>query len=312
MDPLVFLLDTLVFVGIFMILTLSLNLEYGYTGLGNFGKVAFFMVGAYVYAITIQFGFPFYISLTLAALVSAVLGALVSLPAIRLREDYLAITTIAFGEIVRIIFKAEQSIAGGVWGISIPSIFRGLDLSIRMSVVANLLLIYFAVAVIFILLQLLTNSPYGRVLRSIREDDEAVSALGKNVIFYKVQVFMIGSGVAGIAGGLYAQYLRFIEPNMFLPLVTFFVWIMLILGGTGNNKGALVGALLVEFISRGSRIAKDYVVMPVDPHNVQFIIFGILIIILIMYWPNGLIKEKQMQTVPQRRIAHGDSVSKKY
>ncbi len=310
MDPLVFLLDTLVFVGIFMILTLSLNLEYGYTSLGNFGKVAFFMVGAYVYAISVQFGLPFYISLILAAIVSAILGALVSLPAIRLREDYLAITTIAFGEIVRIIFKAEASIAGGVWGIQVPSIFRGLDFSIRMSVVANLLVIYLVVALIFIFLQVLTNSPYGRVLRSIREDDEAVSALGKNVIWYKVQVLMIGSAIAGIGGGLYAQYLRFIEPNMFLPLVTFFVWIMLILGGTGNFKGSLVGALLIEFISRGSRIAKDYVTLPIDPHNVQFILFGVLIIILIMYRPNCLIGEKRIQTVPERRIAHGDSVSK--
>lgn len=310
MDPLVFVLDTLFFVGIFMILTLSLNLEYGFTGLGNFGKVAFFMVGAYTYAITAQFGVPFFVSLILGAVVASILGAIISLPAIRLREDYLAITTIAFGEIIRIIFKAEQAIAGGVWGIAVPSIFRDMGLSIRGSVIANILLVYLVVALVFIFLQLLTNSPYGRVLRSIREDDEAASALGKSVIFYKIQVFMIGSGIAAIGGGLYAQYLRFIEPNMFLPLVTFFVWIMLILGGTGNNKGALVGALLIEFISRGSRIAKDYVDLPVDPHNVQFILFGVLIIILIMYWPNGLIKEKQMETMPQRRLVREDPVSK--
>ncbi len=308
MDPLVFILDALVFVGVFMLLVLSLNLEFGYTGLGNFGKVAFFMVGAYIYAIAIQFGLPFYLSLVLCALVASILGALVSLPALRLREDYLAITTIAFGEIVRIIFKAEQSIAGGVWGISIPSIFRDLNLSIRMSVVANLLLVYFVVIVVFIVLQLLTNSPYGRVLRAIREDDEAVSVLGKNVIYYKVQVFMIGSAVAGLSGGLYAQYLRFIEPNMFLPLVTFFVWIMLILGGSGNNKGALVGALLVEFISRGSRILKDYVALPVDAHNVQYIMFGVLIILIIMYRPDGLVREKPLKADwIERKITHGNS-----
>ncbi len=308
MDPLVFILDALVFVGVFMLLALSLNLEFGYTGLGNFGKVAFFMVGAYIYAIAIQFGLPFYLSLVLCALVASILGALVSLPALRLREDYLAITTIAFGEIVRIIFKAEQSIAGGVWGISIPSIFRDLNLSIRMSVVANLLLVYFVVIVVFIVLQLLTNSPYGRVLRAIREDDEAVSVLGKNVIYYKVQVFMIGSAVAGLSGGLYAQYLRFIEPNMFLPLVTFFVWIMLILGGSGNNKGALVGALLVEFISRGSRILKDYVALPVDAHNVQYIMFGVLIILIIMYRPDGLVREKPLKADwIERKITHGNS-----
>ena len=311
MDILVFLLDTLVFVGVFMLLSLSLNLEFGYTGLGNFGKVAFFMVGAYIYAIAIREGMPFYVGLILAAVVASILGGLVSLPALRLREDYLAITTIAFSEIVRIFFKAEQSIAGGVWGISVPSIFTGMNLSIRMTVIVNLLLVYFLVAVFYFILQRLSNSPYGRVLRSIREDDEAVSVLGKNIIFYKVQVFMIGSAVAGIAGGVYAQYLRFIEPNMFLPLVTFLVWIMLILGGTGNHKGALLGALLVEFISRGSRILKDYVVLPIDPHNVQFILFGILIILIIMYRPDGLLQERPLQMKwMERKVTHGNTYSK--
>lgn len=295
MDPLAYFLDLLVFAGIYMLLALSLNLEYGFTGLGNFGKVAFFMVGAYTYAVSIESGMPFYLALLLAAFISSVFGALVSLPALRLREDYLAIATIAFGEVLRLVVKAERSIAGGVWGIQVPSIFRGLELSTRMSIIINMMLVFAFVAATYFILQLIANSPYGRVQRSIREDDPAVSVLGKNVILYKVQAFMMGSAIAGISGGLFAQYIRFIEPEMFLPLVTFLVWIMLIMGGSGNNLGVIVGALLIELFRRGTRLLNDYVDLPVDPHNLQYVIFGVLIILIIMYRPNGLIEERPLK-----------------
>jgi branched-chain amino acid transport system permease protein len=297
------MLDTLVFVGIFALLTLSLNVEYGFTGLGNFGKVAFFMAGAYAYAVTAALGWPFYLSLMTAALVSGMLGSLVALPALRLREDYLAIVTLAFGEILRIIVKAEQGLAGGAWGITIPSIFAGLELTPRALAWANAGLVWVILIAVFIFIQLLMNSPYGRILRGIRENDVAVQALGKNVIFYKAQAFMIGSAIAGVAGGLFAQYLRFIDPYMFLPLVTFFVWIMLILGGPANNWGALIGALVVESFNRGTRIAKDYLALPFDPHNVQFILFGLLIILLLLYRPHGLFREKPLKTGAEAEVA---------
>jgi branched-chain amino acid transport system permease protein len=302
MDPWMYILDTLAYMGIFAILTLSLNLEYGFTGLGNFGKVAFFMAGAYVYALTVQTGIPFYFCLAFSAMGASILGALVSLPALRLREDYLAIVTLTFGEILRIVVKAEQGLTGGVWGITVPSAFSGWGLPIRTTVLANVLLIFTIVALVFVFLHLLVNTPYGRVLRSIREDDLAVSSLGKNVVAYKVQVFMIGSAIAGVAGGLFAQYMRFIDPTMFLPLVTFFVWIMLILGGPANHWGALIGALLVEFLNRGTRMVKDYVFLPVDPNNLQFILFGVLIILLIMYRPYGLLREKPLRTAAQKKV----------
>ena len=114
MDPVYYLEDTLVFAGIFILLTLSLNIEYGFTRLGNFGKVAFFMVGAYTYALLGRLGFPFYLSLTGSTLVAATIGLIISLPALRLREDYLAIVTLSFGEILRLIIKAQEGIAGGV------------------------------------------------------------------------------------------------------------------------------------------------------------------------------------------------------
>lgn len=303
MDLTMYLLDTLVFMGIFALLTLSLNLEYGITGLGNFGKVAFFMAGAYTCAIFGQMGLPFWLCLILAATVAAVLGALVSLPALRLREDYLAIVTLSFGEILRIIVKAEQAIGGGVWGITIKSAFFGMELTHRQLAFANVLLVWTILAAVFILMQLLSNSPYGRVLRGIREDDVAVQALGKSFVMYKAQALMVGSAVAGVAGALFAQYIRFIDPYMFLPLVTFFVWVMLILGGPANNWGALCGALIVEFFNRGSRVAKDYLALPFDPNNVQFILFGLLIILLLLYRPYGLFREKPLRTGAGAEVA---------
>ncbi|MCL0081366.1 branched-chain amino acid ABC transporter permease [Peptococcaceae bacterium] len=309
MDILMYLMDTLVFISIFALLSMSLNVEYGYTGLVNFGKVAFFMAGAYTYAITISLGLPFYISLIMAALIPALIGGLVSLPALRLREDYLAIVTLAIGEILRIFVKAEQWLTGGVWGIAIPSIFGGLGLSIEMMALANVLFSWGIVIIIFVLLRLIINTPYGRVLLSIREDDIAVKTLGKNPILYKAQAFMLGSAIAGIAGGFFAQYIRYIDPYMFLPLLTFTVWVMLILGGTANHWGAVAGAMIVEMFNRGSRIAKDYLVLPFDPHNVQFILFGILIILFLLYRPYGLFREKPLKTGAEVEILKWQSSS---
>lgn len=282
---------------------MSLNLEYGLTGLGNFGKVAFFMAGAYTYALLARSGTPMLACLAGAALVAGLLGGLVTLPALRLREDYLAIVTLSFGEIMRLIVKAEKGLAGGVWGITVPSAFAGLAATPRLVAGANLLAVWTAVALVFAFLQLLAHSPYGRVLRGIREDDVAAAAAGKNVVLYKAQVLVAGSALAGVAGGLFAQYVRFIDPYMFIPTVTFFVWIMLILGGPANNWGALLGALVVELMNRGTRIAKDYLALAIDPNNLQFIMFGLLIILILFYRPEGLLREGPVKTAARGKVS---------
>ncbi|MBC7107070.1 MAG: branched-chain amino acid ABC transporter permease [Firmicutes bacterium] len=309
MDPVIYVLDTLIFVGIFALLSLSLNLEYGLTGLGNFGKVAFFMAGAYTYALLAAAGFPVPASLAGAALTAGLLGGLITLPALRLREDYLAIVTLSFGEILRLIVKAEKGLAGGVWGFTVPSAFPGLASAPRLAAAANLAVVWAAVAAAFAFLQLLAHSPYGRVLRGIREDDVAAAALGKDVVRYKAQALVAGSALAGLAGGLFAQYVRFIDPYMFMPTVTFSVWIMLILGGPGNNWGALLGALLVELMNRGTRIAKDYLQLAVDPNNMQFIMFGLLVILIIFYRPEGLLREGPVKTAARGRAYRWTSSS---
>ncbi|MGA8849656.1 MAG: branched-chain amino acid ABC transporter permease [Dehalococcoidia bacterium] len=291
------LLDIVVYIGIFAIVSLSLNLEYGFTGLGNFGKVAFFLAGAYTYAILMErTGLPFYLALIIAMLISAGIGLLVSLPALRLREDYLAIVTLAIGEILRLIVQAEDSLAHGVWGITVPPAIHWSGMSVIEMRMVNIGLIYFCLILCFIFAELLTRSPYGRVLRAIREDEVAAEALGKDRVKYKAQVFMLGSALTGLGGALYAQYMQFIDPYMFIPLVTFTVWIMVIVGGPANNWGVLLGASLVILFERGARVIKDYLLLPIDPINLQYILFGLLVIFLLAYRPQGLLKERHVET----------------
>jgi len=295
LDPLLYVFDLIVFIGIFSIVSLSLNLEFGFAGLANFGKVAFFLIGAYAYAVLSQIGVPFYLCLIIGGLISAIFGLIISLPALRLRMDYLAIAVLAFGEILRLVVKSEDWIAGGDWGILVSPIFpwMGSSLIYRLE---NIGLVFLCLSICFLVVQLLANSPYGRAIRAIREDEMAAEALGKDRAKFKAQALMIGSAMAGIAGGLYAQYLRYVLPEMFMPMVTFTVWIMVLLGGPANNWGALLGAFLVETISRGANIAKDYISLPIDLNDLQYIMFGALIIFILFYRPQGLLKESQINT----------------
>ena len=304
-----YFLDFVVFAGIFGIVALSLNLEFGFAGLANFGKVAFFLVGAYTYALLSQIGVPFTICLIVGALISALFGLFVALPTLRLRADYLAISVLAFGEILRLIVKSERWIAGGDWGMSVAPVFpwTGSELIYRLE---NICLVFVCLVICFLVVQLLANSPYGRVVRAIRDDEVAAEALGKNRTKYKAQIFMIGSAMAGLAGGLFAQYLQYVVPGMFMPMVTFTVWIMVLLGGPANNWGALLGAGLVELFDRGANIAKDYLVLPVDPSSLQYILFGALIILVLFYRPQGLLKESPIKTKALELARYKRSVAK--
>jgi branched-chain amino acid transport system permease protein len=310
LDLLIYILDLIVFIGIFGIVALSLNLEFGFAGLANFGKVAFFMVGSYTYAILSSIGVPFYFCLLAAALAAAVVGFLVSLPTLNLRADYLAIVVLSFGEILRQIVKAEHWIAGGVWGISVSPAILVEGTSPRLNTLLNIGLVYFCLLIFFILAQLLANSPYGRVLRALRDDELAAEAMGKNRAKYRAQILALGSAIAGVAGGLYAQYLQFIDPYMFMPTFTFTIWMMVLLGGPANNLGVLVGAALVEILERGTNIVKDYLALPVDPSNLQYIMFGVLIILVLLYRPQGIFKESRIRTKAMEVINRGGSTPK--
>lgn len=298
-------LDFLVYAGIFAILAISLNLESGYTGMNNFGVVAFFAVGAYA-SLLFTLGYPilghhtdqalqspFFLSLIVGIGAAAVAGYLVSLTTLNLRQDYLAIVTIALGEILRIAFLHEDWLAplgktksqGGFKGVGMDNPFiTGFDIlkfqvfglkiesgikfpgfrpneeffGFKIFVVLNLLLIWGFVAITIIFAQALVNSPFGRVMKGVREDEIAAKSLGKDAYKVKTQVFMIGSGIAGLAGGLYGYYIGFISPDSFLPTFTFTIWIMMIIGGKANNYSVVLGAVLMTFLERGIRILKDF------------------------------------------------------
>ncbi|MBS7648360.1 branched-chain amino acid ABC transporter permease [Candidatus Bathyarchaeota archaeon] len=292
-DPLMYLLDAVAYAGIFGTLSISLNLEYGYTNLANFGKVAFFMIGAYVTAIMSSLKYPFIISSILAILITSVIGVLTSLPALRLKEDFLAITMITLGEVMKLIIKNEGWLAGGVWGISgIPPPITILGLTFRERLIIQIVLIYGILMICYFICELIVKSPYGRVLKTIREDELIASTYGKNVFKYKVQIFAVGSAMSGLAGGLFAQYIGTVSPYMFEPTVTFTIWMMVILGGPANNLGAILGAFMVEGFQRSSRLLKDYLNLPLDPVNLQVMLTAILVITVVFYRPQGLLKEK--------------------
>lgn len=287
-----YVLDTLVYIGIYAILAISLNLEAGYTKLMNFGKVAFFAIGAYTSALLSMAGASFLVGLLVGMLFSGIFGLLVALPTLRLRADYLAIVTIAFGEILRLFFLNE------VWLTSGPMGIRGIHQPLYSMFGDNYtmfyaLLVYACLLICFVFAETVINSPFGRVLKAIRDDEDAVQAFGKNTYIFKIKIFVIGSVMAGAAGTLFAHYLAFISPDMFYPALTFSVWTMMVIGGKANNLGVISGALIVQVLERGTRFLKDYVELPVEPSNLRIIIIGLLLILFILYRPEGLIKERK-------------------
>ncbi len=287
-----YVLDTLVYIGIYAILAISLNLEAGYTRLMNFGKVAFFAIGAYTSAILTASGMPFFIGILAGMVLCAFFGYLVALPTLRLRADYLAIVTLSFGEILRLFLLNELWLTEGPMGI------RGIPQPLYSVFEENYILFYAVFVYVLLLLcylfaERVVNSPFGRILKAIRDDEDAVQALGKDTYLFKIKIFMIGSVMAGISGSLFAHYIAFISPDMFYPTLTFSVWTMMVLGGRANNFGVIVGAILVQVLERGTRFLKDFVILPVEPSNLRIIIIGLLLILFLMYRPDGILKERK-------------------
>lgn len=287
-----YILDTLIYIGIYGILAISLNLEAGYTRLMNFGKVAFFAIGAYASALLSIAGAPFLTGLTAGIILCALFGYLVALPALRLRADYLAIVTLSFGEILRLFFLNEQWLTNGPMGI------RGIPQPLYSVFHDNYLVFYTVLVFIFLVIcyifsEKIMNSPFGITLKAIRDDEDAVSAFGKDTFRFKVKVFIIGSAMAGISGSLFAHYMAFISPDMFFPSLTFSIWTMMVIGGSANNLGVIAGAFLIQFLERGTRFIKDFVDIGIEPSNLRIIIIGVLLILFILYKPDGLIKERK-------------------
>jgi len=291
---LAYLVAVAIVFGIYALLTISLDLHYGFTGLINFGHVGFFSIGAYASAILTLHGLPYVVGFAAAAALAALSAWPLGLLALRLREDYLAIVTLAFAEIVRIVITAEEWLTGGVQGLSgIPRPFAGLGIG-GAAEIAYLGLVAAVLLAAVLLINRLVRSPFGRLIQAIRDDEVAVTALGKNPAGAKVRVFAIGAAIAGVAGALYAHYMNYLVPDQFVPLVTFYVWMAMILGGTGRIGGALLGTAVLISILEGSRVLRDIFpgVLQVEMASLRLALVGLLIVLFVLYRPDGLLGGK--------------------
>ena len=329
------------FVAIYAVFTLGLNVQWGYTGVFNFGVMAFFLVGANTAAIItkppasseyVQYvgGFgnklaflpildsgqwlPFLFGVVGAAVFAGVLAFLLSIPTLRLREDYLAIATIGIAELLRRITIEEQGLVNGTRGLTgiprplgelvAPSDYRFVMLGIA---AVTLIVVYVAV-------ERGIRSPWGRVLRALREDELTTAASGKNVFAFKCQGFVVGAMIMGVGGAIYAYANGAVSPTTFNHFFgTFIFWAMLIVGGSGNNKGAVLGAYVIWGFWTITLQVAGYDLPLAITSRIFFIrdfILGALIVVVLLLRPQGLLPEERRVSIWVERQSKGPPVKK--
>ncbi|PIV20520.1 MAG: branched-chain amino acid ABC transporter permease [Deltaproteobacteria bacterium CG_4_8_14_3_um_filter_45_9] len=307
-----YLVSLAILAGIYAVFTLGLNIQWGYTGLFNIGIAGFFCIGAYasalittpmptgIYAQYVHqiFGWnlPFVFGILGAALVCGFIAFLIGIPTLRLREDYLAIATIGIAETIRLVFNNEQWLANGPRGL------MGLPQPLQEWIDPKhynyiyLVIVLLIMVIVYLLIERGIRSPWGRVLRAIREDEVSATMSGKDIFHFKMQSLIFGSMVMGIGGALYAHYTKAISPDVFTPLYgTFIIWVMLMVGGSGNNKGAILGAFVVWGIWTGTNFMTDllpYTLKARAPY-IRFLLIGILLEVILIYRPQGLLGEEK-------------------
>lgn len=286
-----YLVAILIIASIYVLLSLGLTLHYGLTGLINFGHVGFFCIGAYAAAILSTYAqMPLIVGFVAAAILAGLMAWPIGLVSLRLRDDYFAIVTLGFSETVRLVVTSERWLTNGVQGIpGIPRLFEGLGVGMPTALaVLGVLTAVNAVAVLIFFR--LVKSPFGRMIEAIRDNEEAVRALGKDPARFKIQVLVLGAALAGISGAFYAHYIGYVVPDQFVPLITFYVWMAIIMGGVGRISGAVVGTGLLMLFLEGSRFLRD--VMPfisaVDMASVRIGAVGLLLVLFTLYRPQGL------------------------
>ncbi|MGE0315322.1 MAG: branched-chain amino acid ABC transporter permease [Lautropia sp.] len=292
---LAYLVAVATFASIYMLLAVGLNLQYGFTGLINFGVVAFFAIGAYTSALLSLAGWPLVLAFVAGMLLAGLAAWPIGLLSLRLSDDYLAVVTLGFAETVRIVIQQEAWLTRGVQGLpGIPRMFQWLEVG-EASAIAILLALAISNVVAVRLMLRLVRSPYGRLIKAIRDDEVAVQAIGKDPQQPKVQVFMLGAGLAGLAGGFYAHFIGYLSPDQFVSLVTFYVWIAMIVGGIGKVGGAVVGSVLLMVFLEGSRFARDWIpgVSEVQMASLRLALIGLALILFTLYRPHGLAGAKR-------------------
>ena len=339
---LLYILSLLTVGGIYAIFALGLNVQWGFAGLFNVGIVGFAAIGAYTYALLTTagssyhlggFGLPLPLGMAAGMIASAFIAGIIGVICIRLRSDYLAIATIGIAEIIKLIFKNETEITNGPRGINrIPRFWEHFSEERFYSswplnwfgtpeswevffdhlpnwwwqpfFTSTVLVVMF---VIYAMLERARTSPWGRMMTAIRENEPAARASGKNVTARRIEAFVIGAAIMGLAGALFAQHLRLIEPtNTFDPSkVTFLVWVMLILGGSGNNRGAMLGAFLIWTIWSASELLItgiiDILIYTFDGVDMgslrtragflRMMLIGLLLQVILQKFPRGILPE---------------------
>ncbi len=309
----------------YAIAAIGLNLQFGYAGLLNFGHVAFILAGAYGMAITVDMGGPLWLGVLVGIAAAVLVGLLMGLPTLRLRADFFAIMSIAVAEVIRILVRSSwaKPVTKGVFGIQRfadsffalnpfepaaiygfgPFVVTGRKLWV-------MILGWTLVLLLTLLIRRLINSPWGRVLKAIREDEDATRSLGKNVFAYKLQALMIGGGIAAFAGIVLAIDQQNVTPDAYLPLVTFILYVVVIMGGAGTIWGPLLGATLFNFLffAIDSLMAQAQaeigwvgaILSPAGAGQVKLALVGVALMLLMIYRPQGLIGSREEALIDER------------
>lgn len=280
------------------LLILGLNLHYGYTGLVNFGHVAFFAVGGYAAALLtaenpfmgVGLGLPWWVGLVASVVAAGALGAVLGLSTLRLRDDFLAIATLAAAEIFHSLVGSFEGVTGGDVGLlNVPRpLHQALGGDPDMVLLTTVLALLGVLLLSYAGIRRLTESPFGRVLRAIRADDLVTGTLGKNVFSYRMQSFILGAALAGLAGGLFAFYNGAVAPGFFALNVTVLVWVGMLIGGPGNHRGVIGGLAIIMGFQLATRfLGNAFTGTNVDFASIRLILIGLLLVLIVRYRPEG-------------------------
>lgn len=286
-----YVIHLLILISIYGILGLSLNLVVGYAGLLSITQAAFYGIGAYVTAILLtSFGVNFFLALLLGVLLTALLALFVGGILSRFTGDYYALGSFGFNVIIYSIFLNWQEVTRGplgIPGITRPSLF-GYTFSSNLSFLTLSLII---LGLVYLASHFIVKSSFGRVLKAIREDEGAIQVFGYHTSYYKLTIFVIGAMMAAIAGGLFASYITFIDPSTFTLNESIFILAIIILGGLANLRGSLLGAIALILLPEFLR----FVGFPSDiAAQMRQVVYGVLLIVLMLYRPQGLIGEYKL------------------
>jgi branched-chain amino acid transport system permease protein len=289
-----YLIFTLTLCGIYALLALSLNLIWGGVGLVNLGLAGFFAVGAYASAITTGAGAPVIIGWGAALVVGAGVGLIVTFATLRLRDDYLAIVTLGFAEVIRLVALNERWLTNGSDGL--PGIKAPLkaELGLQGFSLFYLGLVTLVVLLVWFLLRRLDLSPYGRAMKAIREDQQLAAFAGKPVLRFKLQAFAVSAAIAALSGALYAHFQSYISPDHFQPLITIYIFLAVTAGGVGRPSGAVFGAYLVVIFLEATRFITEWVpgLQPVQVAALREMMIGLALILVLHLKPQGIMPEQ--------------------